>query len=238
MKRADIALAAGVGALSAVEQLLGGPWPIAPGAAAALTVMLVAPLALWRSAPLVGFAGVGAGLIVWTAAAGNDGPQTLILVAMLGALGAGRNSDRRHAFAALGLIAGLAVALSLLTDQPFVENVLFSLVILVTPWLGGRLTRRHSDRARRLRELAAALDEERERHEQLVVLAERERIAAELNDAVAHALAEMLLQTGAASEVLESDRPAALRSMRLVQERGREAIADLRRMITVLRAPG
>jgi signal transduction histidine kinase len=108
--------------------------------------------------------------------------------------------------------------------------------VVGSPWFGGRLARGHADRAKRLADLAAELERERAEHERLAVLAERARIAAELNDAVAHSLAEITLQAGAAAELLPSDPERARGALRTVQERGREALLELRRMLVLMRA--
>jgi signal transduction histidine kinase len=104
------------------------------------------------------------------------------------------------------------------------------------PWIGGRVVRRHRDAADRLAAVAAELRRERDEHERLAVLAERARIAAELNDAVAHALAEILMQAGAASKAIADDPDTATAALRVVQERGRAAVLELRRMLVLMRA--
>jgi signal transduction histidine kinase len=118
----------------------------------------------------------------------------------------------------------------------FVDDAAFIVVFLGAPWLGGRLVRRHRDATERLAAVAEDLRRERAEHERLAVLAERARIAAELNDAVAHAVAEILMQAGAASKALGEDPDAATTAMRSVQERGRAAVLELRRMLVLMRA--
>jgi signal transduction histidine kinase len=66
--------------------------------------------------------------------------------------------------------------------------------------------------------------------------ADRARIAAELNDAVAHGVADVLMQANAAAEILERDPDAAAAALRAVQERGRATLGELRRMLFVMRA--
>jgi signal transduction histidine kinase len=104
------------------------------------------------------------------------------------------------------------------------------------PWLGGRVVRHHRDAAERLAAVADDLRRERDEHERLAVLAERARIAAELNDAVAHALAEILMQAGAASKAIADDPDTATAALRAVQDRGRAAVLELRRMLVLMRA--
>jgi signal transduction histidine kinase len=96
--------------------------------------------------------------------------------------------------------------------------------------------RRHRDAAEQLAAVAEELRRERDEHQRLAVLAERTRIAAELNDAVAHALAEILMQAGAASKAIADDPDTAIAALRAVQERGRAAVLELRRMLVLMRA--
>lgn len=96
--------------------------------------------------------------------------------------------------------------------------------------------RRHRDAAQRLAAVAADLRRERAEHERLAVLAKRARIAAELNDAVAHTVAEILMQAGAASKAIADDPETASAALHAVQERRRAAVLELRRMLVLMRA--
>jgi signal transduction histidine kinase len=147
----------------------------------------------------------------------------------------GAHPERRRALQGTLLIAALAIATPMVAGTGFGE-ALFVAVLLGAPWIGGRVVRRHRDVAQRLAAVAEDLRRERYEHERLAVLAERTRIAAELNDAVAHALAEILMQAGAASKAIANDPDTATAALRAVQERGRAAVLELRRMLVLMRA--
>ncbi|MGW9182381.1 sensor histidine kinase [Agromyces sp. NPDC055661] len=113
------------------------------------------------------------------------------------------------------------------------ENLFFSAICWAS-WGVGLLARRASHRAAQLSRLAAALDAEREAAERAAVVRERQRIAREIHDAVAHSVSVMTLQVGAVRSTLQPDAPQA--EMLLGIERlGRESVAELRAVVGILR---
>ena len=66
--------------------------------------------------------------------------------------------------------------------------------------------------------------------------AERLRIARELHDIVAHAVTVMVLQSAGASRIAVKDPELAADAMRTVENTGKQAVAELRRLLEVLRA--
>ena len=81
---------------------------------------------------------------------------------------------------------------------------------------------------------AERLERERDQQAQLATAAERTRIAREMHDIVAHSLSVMItLADGAAL----TDQPEQARAaLRQVSRTGRDALADTRRVLGVLRA--
>ncbi|WP_371604650.1 sensor histidine kinase [Streptomyces sp. NBC_01220] len=95
-------------------------------------------------------------------------------------------------------------------------------------WRFGVLARRSAELARQLHLEQAA----RARRE---VTEERERIARELHDVVAHHLSVISVQTGLARFVFDSDRHTARSALDIIEATGREALDELRRTLSVLR---
>jgi signal transduction histidine kinase len=230
----DAGLAAAVAAAIALELALRGT-DAPTGAAVPLSLAIALPLAWRRAAPLAAAAGVAAAILGWSAAADDLAPNTLFVPPLLAFFHLGAHPERRRALQGTLLIAALGIATPMVAGTG-VGEALFVAVLLGAPWIGGRVVRRHRDAAERLAAVAEELRRERDEHQRLAVLAERARIAAELNDAVAHALAEILMQAGAASKAIANDPDTATAALHAIQERGRAAVLELRRMLVLMRA--
>ena len=74
--------------------------------------------------------------------------------------------------------------------------------------------------------------------EREAVRQERARIARELHDIVAHAVTLMVLQAAGARRIAPTDTSAAAEAMQSVEEIGKQAMAEMRRLLVVLRSTG
>jgi signal transduction histidine kinase len=101
--------------------------------------------------------------------------------------------------------------------------------------LGVTLRRQAAQRAA-LADALAQLGREQEQRARLAVLDERARLARDLHDVVAHAVAVMLVQVGASRLALDDDPEAAREGLLNAEQTGREATGDLRRLLGLLRA--
>jgi signal transduction histidine kinase len=104
--------------------------------------------------------------------------------------------------------------------------------ILLAWLLGSYLrTRRAAEVARR----ATLSDREREERARVAVGDERARIARELHDAVGHSVSVMTVQASAVRRLLRPDQRRELDALNAVERTGREALAEMRQMVGVLR---
>ena len=134
--------------------------------------------------------------------------------------------------------AGLAVdsALSIwLLEQELLAAGLFSVLVFALSWITAEFlgARRAYDE-----EVAARLvvaDYDRDRRAEDAVAAERTRIARELHDVVAHAVSVMIVQADGASYALKSNPDIAKQALTNIAGTGREALAELRRTVSLLR---
>ena len=113
---------------------------------------------------------------------------------------------------------------------------LFSVAMLLVPtWLIGSYVRRHGHRTSAFDELAARAADEKDSHEAAAIAAERARIGSELQDIIAHSISAMVIQAGSARLLLRTDPERARDSILTVEETGRQALSDLRRLLGMLR---
>jgi signal transduction histidine kinase len=113
--------------------------------------------------------------------------------------------------------------------------ILFQTVPLVFAWVLGDARRTRSAYFAQLEERAARLERERETQSKIAVAAERARIARELHDVVAHNVSVMVVQADGAAYVMETAPDQAQKALETISATGRQALAEMRRLLGVLR---
>jgi signal transduction histidine kinase len=108
-------------------------------------------------------------------------------------------------------------------------------VFWVVPWVSGRLVRRRTSEAARAAAESVRLVAEHEAAARQAVRDERDRIARELHDVVAHAVSVMVVQAGAERVNLDPSADRTRRALEDIESTGREALTELRVMLTALR---
>ena len=143
---------------------------------------------------------------------------------------AAANVDRRRFVAVLlpvGLVSSVLISVGESSERGlnWVEVAFGVLVTAGLPILIGRITYNRRRRIVRERELAA----------RDAVAAERVSIARELHDVVAHHMSVMVVQAGAARSVVEADPAAVVDALRQIEASGRTGLAEMRRLLEVLK---
>ncbi len=149
----------------------------------------------------------------------------------------GRHSEGRELIAgAAVLVLGSAVAVRLDEPPGGADDLFFAATILTGgPLLIGRLVHGRSRLNSALHEKAAAVERDRAARAAGAVVEERARIAGELHHLVSAALASMVGQAGAAEQLVRSKPELAERAFASVEETGRDALTEIRRLLGVLR---
>lgn len=114
--------------------------------------------------------------------------------------------------------------------RAFIDNVIFFVPVVAGTWGLGRVTQAVQKHIKKL--------EDERQETRRAVAAERQRIAQELHDIVAHAVTVMVLQAGGAARVVKTDSDKVIRLLADVETYGRQAVAELRRLLSVLEGAG
>ncbi|MFJ8742523.1 histidine kinase [Embleya sp. NPDC127516] len=206
-----------------------------------IVMLLSLGMALHRVRPLTATAMVVVGglmQLVW------DGTLTSANYAMLVALYTAAKSGPRW-LSRIGLamvLLGPAILLARFpesSDSSFRDNVIgfgFLVVLLAIAWVLGDSMRTRRAFYAELEERATRLEFERDQQAQIAAAAERARIARELHDVVAHNVSVMVVQADGAAYAIDSSPDRAREALGTIAATGREALAEMRRLLGVLRS--
>lgn len=207
-------------------------------AQAACFAVITLSVALWRRLPPLGLALAVSALTVQTAVLGEAPVVGGLLALLLLTYGVAAEASLRPALLGLTVLA-LGVIAEPVADprDRSVGDAIGNAAIFGVVWSTGRLVRRLRYRNASWQRHARDLETEREREVRLAVADERQRIARELHDVVAHSVGVMVLQAGAARQLLSVEPERARPPLLLVEDVGREALGELHRVVQVLRRP-
>jgi signal transduction histidine kinase len=203
-----------------------------------LVIQAAVPLVLvWRRrAPLVAAGVMSAVLVPHDLLMGDEvtlaGVATLLIV--LYSLAAYEQS------VAIALVGGVVLGVAANTDL-IVHGLShddfwpFRFAFLAGAWLVGRVVRRQRRQVGELTHQAVRLARDREERAAAAVAQERARLARELHDVVAHSVSVMVVQAGAAEQVLAGDPERARAPLQSIQATGRQTVVELRRLLGILR---
>jgi signal transduction histidine kinase len=204
---------------------------------ALLMLLLTVPLIWRRRAPLAVAACNGAGRAAQALATGSwVATHGITLPTIVALYSAGAYGEGARAWLGSGLVVGgltVAAAYDIPTTEADLWNGLFFYLLALLVFAAGLYVRGR----RRSAELELETERlERERAEQAQAVAEeRVRIARELHDVVAHSVSATVVQAEAAEEVLSDAPDRARQSLVRIQDTGREALGEMRRLLGIMR---
>ncbi|MEV0379001.1 histidine kinase [Nonomuraea sp. NPDC050643] len=197
-----------------------------------LSALLLAPL-VWQDRPLTVFSAVSLVSFGQWLADVDPLPANLAVLIALWAVA------YRCSFAwavAAGLVAELGMFLALVNWYAATFGMFFSgSIFVVTIWLTGLYANTRRRYLEGLEERAERAERERDQQARMAAAAERARIARELHDVVAHNVSVMVVQADGAGYALDSDLDQARLAVRNISKTGRAALAEMRRLVGVLR---
>ncbi|MDX6332714.1 MAG: hypothetical protein QOG05_54 [Streptosporangiaceae bacterium] len=233
----DGVLAAALGILGLAPALAGGRYELV-----VISLVLVIPLVFRRDHPVAAFAigiTVGALQVLLDIQVNSIDLVIVVLLYTLAAYG-----RRRVSLAGLAIcLAGSAAAVARwapssqlsLAHWVMIGFIMFAGSSLIA-WVLGDSVRYRRAYYSSLEDRAARLERERDAQAQIAAAAERARIARELHDVIAHNVSVMVVQADGASYALDSSPERARQALGAIASTGRQALAEMRRMLGVLRS--
>jgi len=210
-------------------------WFCVPAAVVAVLVLLLrsrfpfgAPVGFWLLAAALSF--VDGRLVTF--------PTGLYIAGILAAFLLGNVADAVLARVGLAVVLGsMAIIVSNRPGHSAAELVFIPLLFGIA-WLAGFALHTRAEQADAAEARAAQAERERESAARIAVAEERARIARELHDIVAHAVSVMVLQVGAVRHKLPGELGDEADALRGVEQAGRTALAEMRRLLAAMREDG
>jgi signal transduction histidine kinase len=145
--------------------------------------------------------------------------------------------DQTQAIA--GLALGIGVTAIIVHNDPKgqVGSFVFTSIVFSISWGVGFWLGRKFHEAEEAKERLARAEQDRLERARLAVADERTRIARELHDVVGHSVSVMTVQASAARRLLKPHQVKEREALLVVEQTGREALAEMRKMVGVLRRP-
>jgi signal transduction histidine kinase len=205
-------------------------------------LIMIVPLGWRRRYPITALmcALVGAAIEwPWLRSTGQESFEAFLVVLIV-SYSVGAHADPRRGLQALTAVVVVVAAADVADTiagyhEPFEDIALYPMI--AAAWATGNAFRQHGARERALEAHAATLEREREEKVRAAATDERARIARELHDVVAHSISVMVVQVGGARGILDSEPDTARETLQAAEQTGRQALADMRRMLGILRTP-
>jgi signal transduction histidine kinase len=141
--------------------------------------------------------------------------------------------------AGIGLAVILASTAILVTQIPghTTAEVYFIPLDFAVCWFAGFVLRESADQTEAAESRATVAEHDREADALRAVIEERTRIARELHDIVGHSVSVMTVQTSGVRRLLRHEQEQEREALLAVERTGREALAEMRRVVGALRDP-
>ncbi|HZA39590.1 MAG TPA: sensor histidine kinase [Actinomycetota bacterium] len=161
--------------------------------------------------------------------------QSLPTMAAMAAVGA---APKPLAVRALGLIPPAEMLAFVLFGGWDVDVLMigYVAVVFVVVWALGVALAARREYSRQLEEKTLALEAAREELARSAVVEERTRIARDLHDVLGHAMSLITVQAGVGAHLIDRDPEQAERALKIIEETGRGALGEMRRVLTALRS--
>lgn len=207
-------------------------WFAAPAVALlVLTLMgrrrwpFAAPAAVWVLAAALSF--VDGRLVTFAVSVSLAGMAASFLL--------GSIPDEARSRAGLLLVLGGAATVVYNAPDNAAGNYVFLPALFAMAWLAGLAIQQRNTRTEAAELRATRLVRDREEAMRAAIAEERTRIARELHDVLGHSVSVMTIQASAVRRMLTAGQEKEREALLAVEQTGREALAEMRRVVGILR---
>jgi signal transduction histidine kinase len=230
LPRGDVALAVFLAVLGEVDVFVGD-WR-GSNAVNAVVVPVMALALAWRRRYPVGVLAFNVVCIGGLSVAfGGSETSTAVFIMVAAVFSAAAHGSRPALTVALSITAAAVETALDPAIKTFGDSV-WDLILLSVTLVAGFGMRARTDA---LEQHAETLERDQEERAAAAVDEERRRIARELHDIISHSLGVLVLQAGAAEQVLERDPERAREVLRSIRATGQEAIGEMGTLLGLIR---
>jgi len=203
----------------------------------AIAVVLGVLLAFRRRIPLLLLALMFASALAEPVVGESGNGEFFGLFVLVAVYTAAAHTESRRMWLAGAMTAGMGIVVAV--NDPESLNVgaaIFFGLLFGVPWTVGRMVHHRRQREVALEERAGALEREQEQRARAAVAEERQRIARDLHDIVAHAISVVVVQARGGRRMLDKEPAEARAAFDTIEQTGQQALGEMRRLLGLLRA--
>jgi len=188
-------------------------------------------------APLVTAGAFAAAFLVTDSQSLEDSSSPFLIVVLFVPWCLATYNERSRAVAGLVVMELLGLWVNL-HYRNSVWDYFFIAMFVALSWTVGFVLSRRAAQSRSLAERAEQAERQQQKAASRAVAEERQRIARELHDVIAHSVSVMTVQTGAVRRLLLPEQEKERQALETVEATGREALTEMRRLVGLLREQG
>ncbi len=227
-------------AIPAFVQLQLGVYPL--GYYLPYNLALIAPLVLRRVMPVVSFTAISLVCLLQLRVIDHPIWGDFAFLVALASIARYGPTWARWGGLVVGLVGAVAGPLQWVGGIGNIHHrrdlypIVVALLVVLASWVLGDLRRTRSQYVAELEELNRRLAAERDQQALIAAAAERQRIAREMHDVVAHTLSVIVVQADGGRYAADQDPAAAKRVLETIAVSSRSALTEMRRLLGLLRA--
>ena len=229
----DLGLAVFLCVVATVDGFSHTLGPLGHGETIAWSVAEVAPLAVRRRFPLAVWLTILGLVTAQAVVTGTNEGDGVFFALLIGVYTVAAHTPRRTAVCSLLLLVPVVGYTSWLSTGDPLDDTVFIVTLLSGFWIAGRVVWSRNQLVLRLAEQSEELRRSRAAEARALAAEQRERIARDVHDVVAHSVSLMVVQAEAGEAQLSAD-DASAECLRAIQRVGRSTLTELRGLLGAL----